>query len=989
MKDGKIFAIENEENAELHYRNFFNNAVQGIFRCAQSGKLIKVNGSLAKMLGYDSPKDMIDSAGNCDRYYVQPERREELLEIIGKCGHVKDFEFQACRKDGTKAWLSQNTHVIGGSDSKEIYFEGIVQDISDRKRMEEILKATLARQEALLAAVPDIIMEVNENKICTWANQAGIEFFGDDVIGKDATNYFDGNQDTYDMVQPLFTGSEKVIYVESWQRRRDGQKRLLAWWCRVLKNKEGTAIGAISSARDITDSKLEELARTESLIRQVQLNQLERDLLGAGDLTHKLKLITEGVVDIFKADFCRIWLMAPGDLCKQGCMHATVREGSNACQNKDKCLRLIASSGRYTHTNGAAHQRIPFGARKIGRIASAEERILNTNDVASDPSISDHDWAKKLGLVSFAGFQLPSASGESLGVLALFSTNAIAPEELAQMDALCHAATQVILRAQAEAALRESDERFRLIAETIDEVFWISDIEEEKILYISPAYEHIWGYPRQKMYENRKFFRETLHPEDYERVIESLNIQKTGQPYDLEYRIIRSDGSVRQIWDRGFPVRDGNGRVRIYVGIARDITTRRNTEKELQETKDYLKNIFNCIGDPVFVKDRQLKFLLVNDAMCAFSRRHREEMIGLTIDDWMPKHHADLIREQEELVFNSGKASIAEEEVTVGKNNLRTVRANKALLKNKHGEKQIVGVIRDITELRQAEQQRQQMQIQLQQAQKLEAIGQLAAGIAHEINTPTQYVGDNIHFLQDAFGDLQKALNSFGCLLQACHNGSVDPTLVADVETAVAQADLEYLADEIPKAISQSLAGLDRVATIVRAMKEFSHPGGDEKQNINLNHAIENTVMVCRNEWKYVSEVVTDLSQDLPLVPCLPADINQAILNLVVNAAHAIGDVTNGGMKSKGTIAIRTRRDGNCAEIRISDTGTGILEKNRSKIFTMFFTTKEPGKGTGQGLALCHAAIVGKHGGTIEFETEVGKGTTFIIRLPLMSESVH
>jgi signal transduction histidine kinase len=284
-----------------------------------------------------------------------------------------------------------------------------------------------------------------------------------------------------------------------------------------------------------------------------------------------------------------------------------------------------------------------------------------------------------------------------------------------------------------------------------------------------------------------------------------------------------------------------------------------------------------------------------------------------------------------------------------------------------------------------AEEERKRMEVQLRHAQKMESIGQLAAGIAHEINTPMQYIGDNTRFVKDAFADLNAVLQSQGELLQAAKAGNVSADLIARVEGAIQKADLEYLAGEIPNAIEQSLDGIERVAKIVRAMKEFSHPGTTEKTQVDLNHAIDSTLTVCRNEWKYVAEVVTEFDPNLPQVQCLPGEINQTILNIVVNAAHAIGDVARNGSGTKGTITVSTKRQGDWAEIRICDTGTGIPEPARGRVFDPFFTTKGVGKGTGQGVAIAHSVIVDKHGGTISFETETGKGTTFIIRLPLVS----
>lgn len=292
---------------------------------------------------------------------------------------------------------------------------------------------------------------------------------------------------------------------------------------------------------------------------------------------------------------------------------------------------------------------------------------------------------------------------------------------------------------------------------------------------------------------------------------------------------------------------------------------------------------------------------------------------------------------------------------------------------------EIVGVVltfRDTTE-------RIALERQLAQAQKLESIGQLAAGVAHEINTPTQYIGDNTRFLQEALRELDTVLGSFDRLLNAAKDHTLTDDLVAEVEATVDEADLDYLAEEMPKAVEQSLEGVGRVAAIVRSMKEFSHPGSDEKQAIDINRALENTLTVCRSEWKYVADAVTEVDATLPRVNCLPGECNQVFLNLIINAAHAIGDKLGSESTEKGTITVSTCHDGDWVEIRVRDNGTGIPEDARAKVFDPFFTSKEVGRGTGQGLAIAHSVIVDKHGGSLTFETETGKGTTFVIRLPI------
>ena len=213
------------------------------------------------------------------------------------------------------------------------------------------------------------------------------------------------------------------------------------------------------------------------------------------------------------------------------------------------------------------------------------------------------------------------------------------------------------------------------------------------------------------------------------------------------------------------------------------------------------------------------------------------------------------------------------------------------------GQRLVSAIMRDLTE-------QKQLQCELAQAQKLESVGQLAAGIAHEINTPTQYVGDNTRFLQDAFVDINTVLDRCGALIGSARAGAVDERLLAEAEAAFERADVEYLTEEIPQAIQQSLDGVQRVAKIVRAMKEFSHPGEDEKTLVNLREAIETTITVARNEWKYVAEMETDFDPGLPEVLCLPAELNQVFLNLIVNAAHAIGDALGEESTEKGTITV-------------------------------------------------------------------------------------
>lgn len=284
--------------------------------------------------------------------------------------------------------------------------------------------------------------------------------------------------------------------------------------------------------------------------------------------------------------------------------------------------------------------------------------------------------------------------------------------------------------------------------------------------------------------------------------------------------------------------------------------------------------------------------------------------------------------------------------------------------------------LRDVTEENAIER-------KLSQAQKLESIGQLAAGIAHEINTPTQFVGDNTKFLSESFNDLDELLSR----LIELTNDEQESVSAEVIRAALQKADADYLREEVPSALEQSLDGIQRISNIVRAMKEFSHPASKDADT-NINRAIQSTVTVASNEWKYVAEVELDLADDMPTIHCNAGQLNQVVLNMLVNAAHALAESNNGGDEGGlGRIAIKTSHSNLCAEIQISDNGSGMPEDVKARIFEPFFTTKEVGRGTGQGLSIAYDVIVNKHDGTIAVESEPGKGTTFTIRLPITADN--
>ena len=390
----------------------------------------------------------------------------------------------------------------------------------------------------------------------------------------------------------------------------------------------------------------------------------------------------------------------------------------------------------------------------------------------------------------------------------------------------------------------------------------------------------------------------------------------------------------------------------------------------------FLNNIMKNLPELVYFKDIRSRFIMVNDAFCKAVNMDNDALRGKTDFHLYHPDHAMAAYECEQKIIATGNPVVGLlEKQKWPDGRVVWVSTTKVPLYDEGGE--IIGTFgmsRDVTE-------RKLLEEELLSAHKLESIGHLAAGIAHEINTPIQFVGDNLRFLKDAVFDLMRVFQNVDALLGCVERGEDVGDAAAALQAALGHADLDYLKEELPDAITQSLEGTGRVAQIVRAMKNFSHPDTKEMEKADLNEAIRTTVQVARNEWKYSADMVLNLDEHLPPVPCHLGEFNQVILNMIVNARDAIVDVSS---EAKGVITIETAQVGAYVSVRISDTGCGMSEAVKKSIFNPFFTTKEVGKGSGQGLAISHNVIVQHHRGKISVNSEPGKGTTFVLLLPLV-----
>ncbi|MEZ4652127.1 MAG: ATP-binding protein [Candidatus Eisenbacteria bacterium] len=461
-------------------------------------------------------------------------------------------------------------------------------------------------------------------------------------------------------------------------------------------------------------------------------------------------------------------------------------------------------------------------------------------------------------------------------------------------------------------------------------------------------------------------------------------VRATRRPISFDFR--SDDGATEEIYEaRIIPVDLGE----VTLMLIRDITFRRRTEDALRSQEALMRTILDSAREGIWGVDRNGATVFVNRSAAQLVGWEVSDLIGRNIHEMLESQSdgddAAMIPAHQESTCPICRALATGTPEPVRRETFRRRHGDpfpaQCSVNPTYLEGEVAGAVvtfNDVTE-------QLRLETQLLQAQKLESIGQLAAGIAHEINTPTQYLTDNIYFLRDSFQSLREFVDS--CRVS---ESPEEPRVAEGAENAasgttapVPDADIDFLLTEIPLAIDQSLEGLSRVSTIVRAMKEFSHPGTHEKVPVDLNQAIRNTVTVSRNEWKYVATLDLDLDPELPLVPCYVVDLNQVFLNLIVNAAHALETRGKGARDAMGHIRVTSRSADGWAEIQVADDGCGIPAHQLGKIFDPFFTTKAVGKGTGQGLAIAHSVVVSKHEGTIDVRSEVGRGTTYTVRIPL------
>ncbi|GAB3129125.1 PAS domain-containing sensor histidine kinase [Novispirillum itersonii] len=523
-------------------------------------------------------------------------------------------------------------------------------------------------------------------------------------------------------------------------------------------------------------------------------------------------------------------------------------------------------------------------------------------------------------------------------------------------------------------ATRQKQQQDRLIDRLEDcltlATDWVWECDTEgRFTYFSQQIETIMGLPANSLIGKTR--REIAGTPSSMATVEKVDAAMKARAAfsDITYSALLPDGTLRHMRISGKPIYQ-HGQFIGYRGIGSDVTQQVNEREAAQSAEVRLRIAIEGIPEGfalcsiagiVTMRNRRLGKMVERAGGHIDSEPTLRSILTSCAEDPQAIHdYLDAwytrVAKPMEFRCRTGLIYVARTQISPDNSILLT--------------------LGDVSEQRRAQDAEKRLEEERRQAQKLEAIGTLAGGIAHEINTPIQYIGDNVRFVASLLPDLLRLAEE----IRAAQDSPSPESAWGTISGIVNGMDLDFVREEAPLALEQTLEGISSVSRIVLAMKEFSHPSLKDPVPFDLNRNIENTVTISRNEWKIVATVDLDLDPAMPPVTGLPGDLNQVFLNMVVNAAHAIEDAHKPDI---GVIRIRTRRTDDLVTVSIADTGCGIPEENLSKIFEPFFTTKDVGRGSGQGLAIAHDIVTRKHGGRIAVDSIPGEGTTFTITIPL------
>lgn len=789
----------------------------------------------------------------------------------------------------------------------------------------EAIKDTEARYRYFVQEVPLFINHMGrDGKFMMW-NKYSEELLGytaEEAIGK--LSPYDIHESRQDVAEIMRAVNAEGVYTKEVNFVHKNGKRFPVRLVVVpaKKDREGNITELYGFAEDIASRKhLEEQIKA--------LSGLKMRLLESGELDKKLNLITDKVIEIFDADFARIWVVDKGDLCDKGCPHASVTEGPHVCRDRTRCLHLIASSGRYTRTDGS-HRRVPLGCYKIGRVASGEDAYFITNDVTHDVRVHNPEWARSLGLASFAGYKITSPAGAPLGVLALFSKKPISASDEDLLKDVAGTASHVIFAEAAETDLRSSRRKLTEITNTIPGMvyeFTMDRTGKMEFVFASSAAKDLFGYPADDLVKDFSLAWNCVVPEDAEPLRQSIINSMTSQsPWVYEFRARIKDGSLRWIRGKSSIVRIDESGSFVWDGVLFDVTKDKEIEAALVASEANYRAIFESANDAIIIRDiNTYQIIDANNKACEMFCYSKEELLTLGLGSLgaaTAQYSTEKLKDIYDRAAN-GEPQLFEwlAKDKFGREFWIEINAKRAIIR---GQYKLLYIARDITERKQA----------------LEIKDNFTNMVSHELRTPLGIIKEGVSLVLEGRAGAVNAKQKE--LLSVAKSSS----------------------DRLTRLISQVLD----FQKIYAGKMEFKYE--ENQMNEAATEVYKGMISLA---GKKGLKLILKLDHELPRVKFDKDKIMEVLTNLISNAIK---------FTDKGTITITTSHGENIIRVSIADTGCGIKEDDMSKLFHRFAQLQRKPGGTGLGLAISKE-IIDAHRGKIWAESEVGKGATFHFILPI------
>ncbi len=1000
-------AEEELEISKEKYRGLSEATFEGIL-ISENGLCIEQNLAAENLFGYSSK----EAIGKYGTDWMVPEDKEMVMKNM-LTGYQEPYDVTALRKDGSTFPCRVRGKVIEYRGKKTRVTS--LSDITDQKLADQALRDANWRLQSIIEGTQVGTWEWNVQTGESVMNDVWARIIGYtlDELAPISINTWerfshpDDLKQSNELLQRHFAGELANYYYESRMKHKDGH------WVWVLdrgrlitRTSDGKPLMMFGTHTDITDRKLaDELATQQSQQLQI-LFEAGQQLNSSLDLDEIYQVICDFmskntpnnnfVISAFDPEtqliHCRAFLndnnwmdvktLPPLPLEEEGrgTQSRVIRTGQSMLINDYEAYIKTSQNSYYVDPE----------TKDVKKEAPPVEKAIRSALI-----VPLKNGSVVTGVIQVMSYQENAYTENQLKLLEALAFHIASAEQNALLFQQIQ--TELNERKQADMALEQSEARYRMLIENVGEGIGFVN-PEEQFTFVNPAAESIFGVPAGSLLGRN--LSEFTTQGSVDMIQEQTRQRRTNKKSVYEFEINYMEREKRFVLVTAVPQFGTQGQFAGTFGVFRDITERKKTEQALYEVqnllvseKELLSTTLMSIADGVIVTDSDGSVILFN--------RAAESITGYTFSEAIHNPVTNVLNLQISATIDT-ITDVGRYLVELEKAQKITTTYRAPVLITKTGERVLLSGI--ITSLKSAEQgadvfgfvivfqnitEKQKTDQQNALSQKMQAIGALATGIAHEINTPIQYVGDNIKFLRKAYSRYAEILLAFQQMLHDHVDSQITQDELDQLDALALQKKIPYYADEIPKAIQESLDGTERVRKIVLAMREFSHPSEKEKKLFDINHGIETTIIISRNEWKYCADLETELDEELPLVYCQIDEINQVILNMIVNAAQSIQEKLSQspGSDQKGKIMISTGTYENNVRIYIRDTGNGIPPEIRARIFDPFFTTKGVGKGTGQGLSLAHN-IVNNHLGSISVDSEPGQGTTFTIELPVDSSEL-